>query len=341
MRGAADKALRMKHSGPIYFGGFEVLDIIGHGGMATVVRARSPRGSGLPPQVALKFLHRELTTDPDSIVAFTHEAFMGMRCVHPGLCRTFALEVERGRSALVMEYLCGTSLSALRQRLSEQHTLIESQMAVAIIASQIAGALHALHEVRDDQGGWVGAVHRDVTPQNIIVTPSGESKLFDYGVAFSAEKGADTAQGIVKGKLSYLSPEYLAGKPWDRQLDVWSLGVVLWELLTGLRLFHGQTPAERLSKVLSFTAPQPSELRPSIDPRLDAIVGRAIQREPRQRYSSASELEQDLWCFVQSKGVDRPSEHLATWMKTMGVERVSGIRDKTGECEGQPAYKFG
>lgn len=305
-----------------YFGEYEVLELVGRGGMASVVKARSPLGRGLPPIVALKFLHRALLSDADVLDAFRHEGVMGMKCSHPALCRTFAYEVVHGRPAIVLEYLQGSTLSQLYGPLADHKLSYESQRVIAKIVNRLSQALHAIHSCRDEFGESVKAVHRDVTPQNVVVTEEGEIKLLDLGVAFSLAREVKTASGLVKGKMSYLAPEYLLGRSWDRRIDVWACGVILWELLTGQRLFPGRTPIEKVTAVTSGRITAPSALRPGISAGLDYIVLRALQRDPERRYPDAKTMADELSEFSDHP---QPAPQVRHWLRTLTASCQSGV----------------
>lgn len=276
------------------WGDYHILEVIGRGGMATVVRALTPPQSGLPREVALKFIHRSLLRDPQAQLAFQEEGRLGMQLEHPSLGRTYGVESRDGRTALIMEYVDGPSLALLHQNQLKHPAQAQDQYVIAHLIAQLAEGLEALHHLRRADGDLNKTVHRDVTPQNIILNSQGQSKLVDFGIAFSQDRSFRTATGLVKGKLAYLAPEYLQGKPWDHRIDIWSVGVVLWELLSGRRLFRSESPSQTVGAVITSTIPTPTQWQRSSSSALSRITLRALERDPERRYASAGELSSDL-----------------------------------------------
>lgn len=307
------------------WGQYELLEVVGRGGMATVVRAICPPSQDRPRIVALKFLHRSLQADPVVLEAFRREALLGMQLRHTNLGRTFGIETRDGRVALVLEYVDGFSLSDVHRHILGTPYFRRSPEVIAQLIAELCRGLQALHELQDEDGRKLGAVHRDVTPQNVIVTSEGKIKLVDFGIVFSPASPQRTATGMVKGKLAYLSPEYLMGKIWDHRIDVWSVGVVLWEMLTGRRLFKGETPSATVSAVLAAQIPSPATLRSTVPAALCRITARALARNPHDRYDSMSSFARDLEAFVEQTSPGLGSLDALDWLSTFPLGAGSAV----------------
>lgn len=198
-------------------------------------------------------------------------------------------------------------------------------VAVAHLVAKLARGLHELHTLKSPQGDWLGAVHRDVSPQNIIITNHGMPKLVDFGVAFSKDRKVKTKTGFIKGKLAYLSPEYLLGREWNHRVDIWSLGVVLWQLLAGRRLFHPTDTRVLMTEIMTGSIQPPSHYAPSVSPELDNLVLEAIERDPRKRLSSMAEMADRLDHIVREQS-DDPEGHVRWWLETVEARmRPSGV----------------
>jgi serine/threonine-protein kinase len=198
---------------------------------------------------------------------------------------------------LAMEYLAGEPLSRVQRAAAEQPPSAFDAAHAAIVASVVADAcegLHAAHELRDDDGERLDVVHRDVSLANIMLTREGYAKVVDFGTVKSRDQRHVSTAGSMKGKISYMQPEVVGGATPDRRADIWGLGVIAWELITGRRLFKRPTAAETLDAVLYGPIPRPSELHPALPDPYDEVILRALERHPRNRYATAQELAHDL-----------------------------------------------
>jgi eukaryotic-like serine/threonine-protein kinase len=293
-------------------GPYVICQEIAAGGMATVFLARRLPGNGF---VALKAIHRHLAERSDFVEMFRDEAQIGLKLHHPNICRVYDLDALDGTYFLAMEYLMGETLSSLFRRVARR-TPGDVRRHAALVAHLAAGAcsgLHAAHELRDADGALLNVVHRDVSPDNVLLTYAGEIKVMDFGLASAAQQTHRTRTGIIKGKFGYIAPELLSGSKADRRADVWSLGVVVWELLTGRRLFRRDSDAETLSAVAQAPILPPSQVRAGLPSQLDGPVMRALEREPSQRYASALELGRDLLTAFDTAASIHPSD-VADWM---------------------------
>jgi serine/threonine protein kinase len=280
-------------------GSYEVLHCIGRGGMANVWVAKHHGVRGFTKLVALKTILPEFAVDPEFEQMLLEEARLAGMMRHPNVCEVFELIELQGLLALSMEWVDGESLSRMLAASTER---LDRRITAWIVAEAAAG-VHAAHESRDEAGRSLRLVHRDVSPQNILISRDGHVKLSDFGIAKALEnKGEATAVGRVKGKLGYMSPEQARNGELDRRSDVFSLGVVLYYCVLGKRPFSQpkESAEEALARLLDADYVRPRELDPSCPEELAAIIERALQRDPALRYQSAGELRRDLelWLFT-------------------------------------------
>jgi serine/threonine protein kinase len=220
---------------------------------------------------------------------FVDEARLAARIHHPNVVPTLDVVVEGGEVLLVMEYVHGESLSTLVKRSRKASVALPVPVCSAILVGLLHG-LHAAHEARDEQGEPLGIVHRDVSPQNVLVGADGVARVLDFGVAKAAGRLHTTREGSIKGKLSYMAPEQLLRKPVTRRTDVYAAAVVGWEMLTGRRLFLAESEGETVQRVVAGDFAPPSQIAPGVPPALDAIVMRGLSQDPEKRFETAREM---------------------------------------------------
>ena len=278
---------------PQIIGRYALYDAIASGGMATVYLGRMTGSVGFARTVAIKRLHPHLAADPALVAMLVDEALLVSRIRHPNVVPTLDVVQEHGELFLVMEYVQGEALVRLIRSPGTPNHRIPPDIVATILVGILHG-LHAAHEARSEQGELLGIVHRDVSPQNILVGIDGVPRLVDFGVAKAAGRvGQETQQGQLKGKIAYMSPEQIRGTV-DRRTDIYAASVVLWEALTGRRLFPGQTEIEIFAKVAEGNTTPPSAYAPEIPAILDAVTLRGFHRDPEQRYQTAREMARDL-----------------------------------------------
>jgi serine/threonine-protein kinase len=273
--------------------GYEILARLKSGGMATLYLGRKSGASGFSRHVAIKFIHDHLAEDPDFVRMFVDEALVQARISHPNVVHVEELGEEDGKHFLVMEYVHGCALSQLLRALAKRNRALPTELAV-YVAMQIAAGLHAAHELRDEAGQLLGVVHRDVSPDNVLLSYDGHVKLIDFGVAKVEARVAQTSAGLLKGKLRYMSPEQASGGAIDRRTDVYALGVVLWEMLTMHRLFGAADQLVLLETVRNPRIPPPGSLRADIPAALEAVVMKALAPDPALRYGSSHDFRRAL-----------------------------------------------
>ena len=262
---------------------------IASGGMAAVHFARLAGEGGFERTVAVKRMHKHLASDPEFSAMFLDEARLAARVRHPNVAATLDVGSEGGELYVVMEYVHGEPLSRLIRFVAGEAEHIPFDIVSAIMTNVLAG-LHAAHEIRDKHGAPLELVHRDVSPQNILVGTDGIARVIDFGVAKARGRLMTTQDGKVKGKLGYMAPEQVRGERIDRRVDVYAAGVVLWELLTLVRLFVTKDDASTIDNLLSRKVEPPSAFAADVPPALDEVVMRALARDPAERFDTAKQM---------------------------------------------------
>ena len=271
---------------------------LGSGGMGDVVLAVARGPVGFNKLVVLKRLRAGMSEEPAFVSMFLDEARLAARLNHPNIVHTYEVGADGEAYFIAMEYLEGQPLARIG-RTPRAREVFTPAMWAHVIAKALAG-LHYAHELADYDGTPLRVVHRDVSPQNIFVTYSGDVKLVDFGIAKAELNSTRTASGVLKGKLSYMAPEQAHGEV-DRRSDLFAMGAVLWEMLVGRKLFVGDS-GRILNQLLNDFLPLPSSLRASVPPELDAIVARALEKDPAARYQTAEEMAEALEAYVRASG---------------------------------------
>lgn len=306
------EAVRAPSDVPFTFGRYETIFRIGAGGMAEVFAARLVGEAGFERLVAIKRLLSHLAEDPQSVARFLDEGRLAARVVHPHVVQTLDLgRSDEGEPFLVLELIVGSTLEELIRR----PTLPSVPVTLSWLA-QSAEGLHAAHIARGPDGTPLGLVHRDVSPHNILVGLDGDARISDFGIAQAVQlKTARTPTGQVTGKFAYFSPEQAMGRPLDARSDVFALGIVAWEALTGRRLFQADSPAQIFDRVRSMEVPAPHKLRSEVPQEASEAVLAALQRDPQARTPDARALARALSRALDAMG-DRPSAaQRARWVR--------------------------
>jgi serine/threonine-protein kinase len=270
-------------------GNYEPLLELASGGMATVYIARQLGAAGFERIVVIKRVHRHHLGNRDFYRMFLDEAKVASLVRHPNVVPVIDTVEQDGELFLVMEYVESTALSTLLRAASEEGDRLPPSIACRILGDTLAG-LHAAHEATDMRGQRLDIIHRDVSPQNIIVGVDGTSRLIDFGVAKAAHRLSETRSGSLKGKLAYMSPEQAMGTEIDRRVDLFAAGVALHEALTGRRLFHGENDLDTMRRITEMPVPDPSVIAPGIPRSVDAVVQHALVRDPAGRFQTAAEF---------------------------------------------------
>jgi eukaryotic-like serine/threonine-protein kinase len=278
------------------FGKYLLVGEIAVGGMAEVFLGVQKGVEGFIKVVVIKRVLPHLTKNPEFVRMFIEEARLEARLEHPNIVRTYEVGEVNGHYFTAMEYLPGEDLFKALNNLSMSRQLMPLHIAAGI-ASQICSGLHFAHQFTDTDGNPLNLVHRDINPANVIITYSGEVKIIDFGVAKS-NANVQTLSGMIKGKVAYMPPEQLLGREVDQRADIFSVGVVLWEVLTGRPLFLRSSEAATLYAIMNGPIPPPSKLRSDVPPQLDKIVTRALSRLPEDRFETAEEMATALEDFL-------------------------------------------
>ena len=275
---------------------------IGSGGMAEVFRATGEGPEGFERAFVVKRILPRLSDAPEFVGMFVDEAKISARLLHPNIVQVFEFAYQDGGYYIVMEPVDGVDMGFLLRKLERRGAMAPAAF-VAEVGRQACRGLGFAHGLTSADGKPYGIVHRDVTPPNIMVAWNGEVKILDFGIARAVQelRTNQTDAGTVKGKMSYIAPELLQGQPADARSDLFSLGVVLHELLSGRRLFVGENDLETLKLVSEMPVPRPSTRNPEVKPPLDEVILRALARDPAKRYQSADEMSQDLERLVLRK----------------------------------------
>lgn len=273
----------------LHVGRYALGEAIAAGGMATLHLGRLVGSAGFARTVAIKRLHPHLCLDPNFVEAFADEARLAARVRHPNVVPTLDVVRAENELLLVMEYVDGDALSALFKEHVAQKKPIPLPVVIAIVSEMLHG-LHAAHEAKSETGQPLGIVHRDISPQNVLVGADGVARLVDFGIARATNKVGSTGEGDVKGKLAYMAPEQIRRERVTRQTDIFAAGVVLWELLTGARLFTADHPGATVEKILVGWVAAPSTIVKDLPRALDDIALRALDSDPNNRFESAREM---------------------------------------------------
>ncbi|MGK4003998.1 serine/threonine-protein kinase [Sorangium sp. So ce1036] len=279
------------------YGGHHLLLELGRGGTAQVFVAVQSGAQGVDKLVVLKFLRPAHVDNPELQQMFIDEARFSARLNHANIVQTNAIiETTRG-PAIVMEYLDGQPLSAIRSRALARLSL---EMHIRIVIDVLRG-LHYAHELTDLDGEPLNVVHRDVSPHNVFVTYDGQVKLIDFGIVKLVGRSVETATGVIKGKVAYMPPEQIEGSGVDRRADLYAVGVMLWEAATGTRMWKGATDVAIMHRVLLGDVPRPSAVTPDIPEELERIILKALATNREHRHATALELESDLEAFLATR----------------------------------------
>lgn len=304
----------------VRLGRYELLFLLASGGMGAVYAGRVVGREGIGRVVAVKVM---LNRNPDNadLQAFLSEARVTARLDHPNVVRTIELGEDQGTLFIAMELVRGQSLRTVLATLGRDKRHLPFGI-IARVMIQAANGLHAAHELRNAEGVPLNLIHRDLSPDNILLAYSGQVFVSDFGVA-KLSNTASTHTGVVKGKFAYMSPEQVNAEPLDRRSDIFTLGILLWEALTGRRLFKGGTPRETVALILGCSVKNPKTLRANVPERLAAITLRCLEHDADQRYATAKEVADELRTCVKVCGIPSDEGDLTELLESLfGKERA-------------------
>ena len=314
------------------FGKYLLVGEIARGGMGEVFLAVQQGLEGFSKVVVIKRVVSHLTTNSDFVRMFIDEARLAARLEHPNIVKTYEFGDHEGQYYTVMEFLAGEDLRKVLNRLNMTAQKRLSLPLAIHIVMQICNGLHFAHELTDHAGTSLKLVHRDINPANVIVTYTGEVKIIDFGVAKVNTTAKKTLTGVIKGKIAYMSPEHILARGVDRRSDIFSTGIVLWELLMGRPLFARDCDASTMYAVMNEPIPRPSEERADVPPQLDAIVARALARTPGERFETVEDLRAALdelaanMPKVDGRSVSRMMEELFGPVRAQAKRSISQSR---------------
>lgn len=311
-----------------WVGRYALFDELARGGMATVHLARLTGPVGFSKTVAVKKMLGNFAANPQFLRMFLDEARVAGRIQHPNVVSVFDVISEGNAVYLVMEYVDGEPLSGLCGRLHQRGERTSPAIAAHVVRDALYG-LHAAHEATNEKGDSLQLVHRDISPQNILVGADGVARVLDFGVAKAAGRLQDTDAGQLKGKVAYMAPEQLLGQPIDRRADIFSAGVVLWEALAGKRLFSAPTPSEAMYRVLEEPVPQLSALVPELPSALVDVVSRATAKRAGDRFETALAFARAIESSVELI----PNHVVGQWVLEVAGDSLRERRERVRAIE--------
>jgi serine/threonine protein kinase len=307
-------------------GKYEIIKRLATGGMAEIFLARASGLPGFQKMVVIKRILPQLATKTDFVEMFLDEARIAATLQHPNVVQMYDVGVVEDNYFIAMEYLHGEDVRSISKAVQHKEQRLPIEHALNIVIG-LASGLHYAHEKVGFDGKPLEIVHRDVTPQNVIVTYDGAVKLLDFGIAKASNRFGETRFGTLKGKVPYMSPEQGRGEALDRRSDIFSLGIMLYELTLGRRLFQGKSDFEVLKQIVEGTVTPPSAYEPTYPPELEAIVTRALAKEKDERYQTARDMQVDLEALVRADRLHVSPIALTRYMAELFGNKIEAWRD--------------
>jgi serine/threonine-protein kinase len=312
-------------------GRYELLLPIAQGGMATVWAARQKGSRGFQKTVAVKTMLPALSDDPQFEQMFLDEAQLASRIHHPNVAEILDLGEQDEILYLVMEWVDGEALSVLHKSAKKSETHLPQRIALRVVAQACAG-LHAAHELKDENDQYLDLVHRDVSPQNILVTYDGIVKMVDFGVAKAIGRaGGETTAGQLKGKVPYMSPEQARGGKVDRRTDVFAMGIVLYKLTTGVHPFLGENDLVTMRNIISRPVMSPRVKNPDFSPELEQVLMTCLHKEPEKRFQTMADLDRAIDRVLAITGASVVDDDVGSFVRGImgdrGQKRRAALRD--------------
>jgi len=317
---------------PVRFGKYILLEKLATGGMAQLYKAKITGIQGFEKLIAIKMILPHLAKEKELVVSFIDEAKLAALLNHQNIVQIYDFGSMEESFFISMEYLFGNDLRAIWVSAREKNLPISLEYALYIMSRVCAGLGYA-HELKDFQGNSLNIIHRDISPQNIFVTYQGDVKILDFGIAKAASQSTVTQCGMIKGKVAYMSPEQAAGKSIDQRSDIFSTGIVLYELIAHAKMFEGDSAIQILTKVRDAEYRPLPEVVSGLHPKVHAIVDRALAKDPEQRYQSCSEMAADLEECIIELGLRPNARGLAQYMRTLfdtGALEDQGGKEPSG-----------
>ena len=309
------------------YGKYILLDRINVGGMAEVFRGRQFGVEGFARNIALKRILPNISKDEDFKEMFIDEAKLTVQLQHANVVQVYDLGSVDDRFYIAMEYVSGADLRTIWDRARKRNRLLPIAMSCYLVMKACEG-LDYVHRKKDDVGKEIGLVHRDVSPQNLLVSYEGEIKVVDFGIALARSKVSKSQAGVLKGKFGYMSPEQVRGVDLDHRSDIFACGIMLWELLVGDRLFLGESDFSTLEKVRNVEMVPPTHFNKNLSPQVERIVMKALAKNRDDRYRYASEMAEDLQRFLYSSNQPFARTDLQRYMHQHFAEEIKAEQDR-------------
>jgi serine/threonine-protein kinase len=314
--GDLESEARLEGAGTTAFGKYKLFASLGRGGMADVFLSVAPGAMGVSKLAVIKRLRPALAHEISFRKMFVDEARLAALLSHPNIVHTYEVGEQNGVYFIAMEFLEGQPLNKVLKETVRRREIIEPEVAVRVVADALGGLGYA-HDLRDYDGRPLGVIHRDVSPHNLFVTYDGHTKLVDFGIAKAAFSSAETEAGVLKGKVAYMSPEQATGQHIDARSDLFAMGIVLWELIAQERLMTGASAANTLHKLMNEPIPRLSRRLVHVDPELDALVARSLEKDPDRRWQSAREMRAALETWLARQPEHSRHEDVGRRMMTL------------------------
>jgi serine/threonine-protein kinase len=317
---------------PEKIGRYEVIQHLASGGMADLYLCRQTGPMGFKKLAAVKQIRGDFTDDDEFHTMFLDEARIAALLTHPNIAQIYELGTEGGQPYLAMEFVNGRNLSAIFKKLGATGATMPPQIAAAVLAGVLRGLAYA-HQRKDLDGAPLNLVHRDVTPQNVLISNDGQIKLVDFGIAKASNQVARTRHGVLKGKYSYMSPEQVRGHPLDGRSDLFAVGILLYEALTAHRPFKRGSTIETLKAIVSELPPDPRRYNAAVPPELLGIIARALFKKRAKRFADASQMLGALERWLHAADQPVTAASVATWVGELfagdeqGRERTIVLKD--------------
>lgn len=322
-----------------YFGKYILLEKLATGGMAEVWLARAPGAGGIGKFVAIKKILPQYSDNPEFIQMFRDEAAIAMNLSHSNIVAIYEYGQEKKQFFLVLDYVEGVNLRQLLNKLKQKNNQQLNIDQVTYAVKEVAAGLdHAHRSLNSATGKPLNITHRDMSPQNIMTSFEGEVKIIDFGIAKAENQLENTKTGTLKGKFGYMSPEQAEGQSTDLRTDIFSLGIVLWELLANERLFIANNEINTLRKIRECQVPSLLKINPSIEPELERITMKALTRDRNLRYQTAAAFHRDLNRFLNRTYPDFTPHEFAIYIKTLYADEILETRQRLIEYSKIPFH---
>ena len=315
---------------PESFGRYYLVDKIAVGGMAEVFKAKTFSHGGFEKLLVIKRILDHLSDNNEFVEMFVDEAKISVELQHPNIIQVFDFGRMQENYYIAMECVEGKDSKGILRKLAERRKLLPNEYAV-YIAHEICKGLDYAHKRTDSAGERLGIIHRDISPSNILISYNGEVKIADFGIAKARISAYNTKDGVLKGKFEYMSPEQASGEQIDLRSDIFATGIILHEMLTGRRLFKSESDIQTLERIKRVDIKPPSTLNPAVPPRLDALVMKAMSKDPDDRFEDARALQTALLEFMYPATPDLVRESLGHFMTELFSEEIRSEQDRLKE----------